>query len=195
MGSVVPLAAPFGCQPFGRPATLRRPGTAADAYPVETAEDLIFRLTGRQKRNQRIWAGVLAGSTVVLAVFGILEDRLVLGWVLLMAAVITLLGSYLCFSNTRGFTECTAGGLRARTQFGRLVTCQWREVTDVRVDVSYGRGTVSRLVQVTLGGQRRVKLAVPNSTISGDADFAASARQIIGYWQTVAAAGAPDRPA
>jgi hypothetical protein len=152
---------------------------------VESAEDLIFRLTDRQKRNQRIWSGVLAGSTVILAVLGVVADRLVVGWVLLFAAAATLLGSYLCLSNTRGFTECSAAGLRARTQFGRLVTSRWPDVTDVRVHVIHGRGTVTRLVQVTLAGHHIVKLAVPNSSIVGETDFAASSGQIIGYWQAV----------
>jgi hypothetical protein len=53
---------------------------------VLSGDNLIFRLTARQKRTQRIIAGVSAPTGAALAGLGIAADKYVIGYVLMLVA-------------------------------------------------------------------------------------------------------------
>ena len=84
---------------------------------MHPADDLVYRLTARQKRAQRIVAAVFALVTLVfaaLAAAGVKAGRS--GFLFWLAAPMTLIFVYMALNNTRLFTECTPAGLRARTK-------------------------------------------------------------------------------
>jgi hypothetical protein len=155
---------------------------------VLSGDSLIFRLTARQKRTQRIIAAVLAPAAAALAGLGIAAGKYVIGYVLLLAAAGALAGACMGLNNARAFTECTPSRLRARTVLGRLREWPWPQVANISVKEVSGRGSTYSAVMVTTAGGRRIRLAAPTSGILTPEEFTASAKQIQDYWRAATAA-------
>ena len=154
---------------------------------MHPAEGLLYRLTARQKRTQRIVAAVFALVTLVLAALaasGVKAGRS--GFLFLLAAPLTLVFVYMALNNTRLFTECTPAGLRARTRSGRVRKCPWPQVVDIRVKVVSGRGSYRKVV-VSTTGRRRIHLGLPMDSIMTAEEFDACVQQIRDYWHAASA--------
>ena len=158
-----------------------------------SGDSLVFHLTARQKRTQRIIAAVLAPAALALAGAGIAAGKYVIGYVLMLAAAGALAAACMGLNNARAFTECTPSSLRARTVLGRLREWPWPQVADISVKEVTGRGTYSAVMVTTTAG-RRTRLAAPTSGIVTPEEFTASAKQIQDYWRAATAAtGPPER--
>ena len=156
---------------------------------------LIFRLSARQKRTQRIIAAVSAPTGAALAGLGIAAGKYVIGYVLLLAAAGALAAAGMGLNNARAFTECTPSRLRARTVLGRLREWPWPQVANISVKVVTGRGGTYSAVLVTTTRGRRIRLAAPTSGVLTPEEFTASAKQIQDYWRAATAAtGQPSEP-
>jgi hypothetical protein len=159
------------------------------------SDGLIFRLTARQKRTQRVIAAVAAPAAAALAGLGIAADKYVIGYVLMLAAAGALAAACTGLNNARAFTECTPTGLRARTVLGRLREWPWPQVANISVKEVTGRPGPYRAVMVTTTAGRRTRLAVPTSGIVTPEQFTASAQQIQDYWRAATAGtGQAERP-
>jgi Bacterial PH domain len=162
---------------------------------VPAGDSLVFHLTARQKRTQRIIAAVSAPTGAALAGLGTAADKYVIGYVLMLAAAIALYVVYRGLNNARAFTECTPSSLRARTVLGRLREWPWPQVADISVRVVSARGDTYRTVVVTTTAGRRIRLAAPTSGVLTPEEFTASAKQIQDYWRAAtAAAGQQSEP-
>jgi len=149
---------------------------------VLPGDDLIFRLTARQKRTQRIIAALLAAAAAALAGLGVAAGKYLIGYLLMLMGAVVLVVAYGCLNNARAVTECTPACLRARTVLGRLREWPWPQVADISVKVFRSRNTYSAVVVTTTAG-RQTRLVVPVSSIVGPEEFTASAQQIQDYWR------------
>jgi hypothetical protein len=158
---------------------------------VLPGDTLIFRLTTRQKRTQRIVAAISAPTAAALAGLGIAADKYVIGYVLMLAAAGALAAACMGLNNARAFTECTPSSLRARTVLGRLREWPWPQVANISVKQVSGRGGTYSAVTVTTTAGRRTRLATPTSGILTPEQFRASAQQIQDYWRAATAQSRP----
>lgn len=162
---------------------------------LPSGDSLIFHLTARQKRTQRIIAAVSAPTGAALAGLGIAADKYVIGYVLMLVAAGALAGACMGLNNARAFTECTPSSLRARTVLGRQREWPWPQVANISVKEVSGRGGTYSAVMVTTTAGRRIRFAAPTSGILTPEEFTTSAKQIQDYWRAATAAAGSGRSA
>jgi hypothetical protein len=154
-------------------------------------DSLIFRTTGRQRRNLLIGAVLLTGvaapvDAAVAASHAHLSGQALT--YLIALGVAALIYLYACVAYAAARTECALTGIRTWGLGGRR-SCPWAEVADIFPRRSH---RTSIVVVATTGGRHFWLGAPVDGGIMPDPEFAAKIGQIRDYWNRAVTINPPE---